>query len=250
MPSRTALPPITDLRLRRALKSSRIAVLTGAGISAESGIPTFRGDEGLWKKFKPEELASMDAFMANPDLVLEWYRFRRGKMAGARPNEGHKALARWQELVGDFCLITQNVDGLHQGAGSQDIIELHGNIWRDRCMNCERRYEAALVAETDTLPTCECGGRLRPDVVWFGEWLPPGALEAASLKAAQSELFLSIGTSAVVRPAADLPMVAKRNGSFLLEINAEPTPLSGMADATLFGAAGEVLPGLLEVVES
>jgi NAD-dependent deacetylase len=250
MPSRTAPPPITDLRLRRALKSSRIAVLTGAGISAESGIPTFRGDEGLWKKFKPEELASMDAFMANPELVLEWYRFRRGKMSDARPNAGHTALARWQERVSDFCLITQNVDGLHQGAGSREPIELHGNIWRDRCMDCERRYEAALVPETDALPMCECGGRLRPDVVWFGEWLPPGAMEAAQAKAAQSELFLSIGTSAVVRPAADLPIVAKRNGSFLVEINPEPTPLSSVADVTLFGSAGEVLPALLEVVEA
>jgi NAD-dependent deacetylase len=250
MPSRTAPPWITDDRLRRALKSSRIAVLTGAGISAESGIPTFRGEEGLWKRFKPEELASIDAFMANPELVLEWYQFRRGAMSEARPNDGHKALAQWQKHVGDFCLITQNVDGLHHRAGSQDLIELHGNIWRDRCMDCEKRYEAEDYSKADALPTCECGGRLRPDVVWFGEWLPPGAMEAAHAKAAESELFLSIGTSAVVRPAADLPIVAKRNGSYLVEINPEPTPLSGMADATLFGSAGEVLPALLEVVEA
>jgi NAD-dependent deacetylase len=249
MPSRTATPWLSDSRLRRALQSDRIAVLTGAGISAESGIPTFRGDEGLWKKFKPEELASMDAFMANPELVLEWYRFRRGKMTEARPNPGHLALARWQERVKDFCLITQNVDGLHQKAGSREINELHGNIWRDRCMDCEKRYEAAEVEIADALPECECGGRLRPDVVWFGEWLPPGAMESASAKAAESELFLSIGTSAVVRPAADLPMVAKRNGSYLVEINPEPTPLSGMADSTLFGAAGEILPALLEVLD-
>jgi NAD-dependent deacetylase len=236
---------LEDKRLRQALASASVACLTGAGISAESGIPTFRGTDGLWKKFRPEELASIDAFLSHPELVLEWYKFRRERMATALPNAGHQALAAWQAKVSDFCLITQNVDGLHQKAGSQQVVELHGNIWFDRCMECGARREAGMAED---VLQCTCGGRLRPDVVWFGEWLPEAALERAFEKAGGCELFLSIGTSAVVQPAADLPLLAKRSGACLIEINPEPTPLSPLADYTFFGKAGELLPELLEAV--
>jgi NAD-dependent deacetylase len=239
---------LDDARLRQALASRNVTCLTGAGISAESGIPTFRGADGLWKKFRPEELAKIDAFLANPQLVWEWYRFRRDSMAQSLPNAGHRALAQWQAKIGSFHLITQNVDGLHQKAGSHDVVELHGNIWRDRCLDCGRRRDASTALEPG-VPRCACGGTMRPDVVWFGEALPEEALDQASTWAEECELFLSVGTSAVVQPAAGLPMLAKRNGACLLEVNPEPTPLSGAADFTCFDAAGTVLPRLLQGVK-
>jgi NAD-dependent deacetylase len=244
-------PPLAssldDARLRQALASRSVVCLTGAGISAESGIPTFRGADGLWKKFRPEELATVDAFLANPELVWEWYRFRREKIAGAAPNAGHHALASWQEKAEAFHLITQNVDGLHQRAGSRDVIELHGSIWRDRCVECGARRETHTPGEAG-VPQCACGGRMRPDVVWFGEWLPEEALARSFSLAAACEVFLLVGTSAVVQPAADLPVVAKRHGACLIEVNPEPTVLSGRADFNFFAPAGEVLPRLLEAV--
>jgi NAD-dependent deacetylase len=247
----TMPPPLSirldDASLRQALASRSVVCLTGAGISAESGIPTFRGADGLWQKFRPEELASIDAFLANPELVWEWYRFRRDKMSSALPNAGHHALASWQQKVDGFHLITQNVDGLHQKAGSRDLVELHGNIWRDACLDCGARFEASIPFESE-LPRCECGGRLRPDVVWFGEFLPEAALEQAYAWATECEVFLSVGTSALVQPAAGLPLIAKRNGARLIEINPEPTPLSPLADYTFFAAAGDVLPRFLEAV--
>jgi NAD-dependent deacetylase len=246
MPPPLALS-LDDVRLRQALASPRVVCLTGAGISAESGIPTFRGPDGLWKKFRPEELANVDAFLANPELVWEWYHFRREKIGSALPNAGHRALAAWQDKAAEFHLITQNVDGLHQRAGSRDVTELHGNIWRDRCLECGARREAPASGETG-VPQCECGGSMRPDVVWFGEWLPAEALERSFSLAAACEVFLCVGTSAVVQPAADLPMVAKRHGACLIEVNPEPTPLSGRADYNFFAPAGDVLPRLLEAV--
>jgi NAD-dependent deacetylase len=240
---------LQDERLVKVLRgASRVAVLTGAGISAESGIPTFRGEQGLWKRFRPEELANFDAFMANPTLVWEWYHFRRDIVRNAEPNPGHLALAQWESGVSEFSLITQNVDGLHRRAGSANIIELHGNIMRDRCLDCGEVREGTEHEDVEELPHCSCGGRLRPDVVWFGEMLPEGAIETAFRAAAECELCLSVGTSAVVTPAANVPMVALRNGATLVEINPEPTPLSHHAHFTLFGAAGEVLPELIEVV--
>jgi NAD-dependent deacetylase len=238
---------LQDERLVKVLQgASRVAVLTGAGISAESGIPTFRGDQGLWKRFRPEELASFDAFMANPTLVWEWYHFRRDIVRNAEPNPGHLALARWESHTPEFSLITQNVDGLHERAGSTNIIELHGNIMRDRCLDCGLMQQGTEHEDVEELPHCPCGGRLRPDVVWFGEMLPEGAIETAFLRAAECELCLSVGTSAVVTPAANVPMVALRNGATLVEVNPEPTPLSHHAHFTLFGSAGDVLPALVE----
>ena len=194
-------------------RTARIVVLTGAGVSAESGVPTFRGEDGLWKKFRPEELASFDAFISNPRLVWEWYSYRRRLISEVKPNPGHYALARMEDVVENFCLVTQNVDGLHRSAGSRRILELHGNIMRNRCMECGRKDESADLDVGDRLPRCRCGGLMRPDVVWFGEMLPQEILDSAFREAEEAEVFLSIGTSAVVQPAASLPLVAKRNGA-------------------------------------
>ena len=251
MPDSPASSWVIDDRLKRLVREAqRVSVLTGAGISAESGIPTFRGDEGLWKQFRPEELASMDGFLANPRIVWEWYRFRRDVIGGAQPNDGHLALARWESLIPGFTLITQNVDGLHTRAGNRNLIELHGNLWRDRCLECGRTVEASeeVISGQAELPECNCGGRLRPDVVWFGEMLPEDEWRRADEAASLCDLFLAVGTSAVVHPAAGLPRLAKTRGAVLVEINPEATPLSGWADYTLFGPAGQVLPELLELV--
>ncbi len=225
---------------------SRVAVLTGAGISAESGVPTFRGKEGLWGKFRPEELATMEAFMANPQVVWEWYQWRRQLVGQVQPNPGHRALAEMESLFDQFTMITQNVDGLHQQAGSRNILELHGNIMRNRCLECGRQAPEAIDIDPDHLPTCEaCGGQLRPDVVWFGEMLNAKTIEAAFNAAEQAELFFSIGTSAIVHPAASLPVAAKRSGATLVEINPERTPLSDLADFCIQSPSGQFLPELL-----
>jgi len=233
--------------LLEKLKSAKsVAVLTGAGISAESGVPTFRGDEGLWKKFRPEELATVDAFMANPQLVWEWYLYRRELMSKVEPNAGHYALIELEKRFDDFTLITQNVDGLHRNAGSSNILELHGNITLNKCFDCGQSFEGKINLDAGSLPQCECGGKIRPDVVWFGELLPAHAINGAFEASQKADIFLSIGTSAIVHPAASLPMEASRNGAFLVEINLEPTPLTGMADISLMGKSGEILPAILE----
>lgn len=219
----------------------RCAVLTGAGVSAESGIPTFRGEEGLWKKYRPEELATPQAFQRNPELVWEWYEYRRSMAETIEPNEGHLALARAEDLFEDFLLITQNVDGLHQIAGSTDVVELHGNIRRDRCDDC------GLQRREDEGRECSCGGLFRPDVVWFGESLPPDAINRAFRTAEAAELFFSVGTSTQVFPAAQLPYVAKDSGAFVVEVNPEPTPFTPLADLSIRGLSGEWLPRLFDL---
>jgi len=209
----------------------RIVAFTGAGISAESGIPTFRGKDGLWKKFKAEELATPEAFFRNPKLVWEWYDWRRQLIAKAEPNEAHKILVKMEEEFPDFHIITQNVDGLHQRAGSKKVVELHGNIWKVRCVDCGREsydYRAPL---PEIPPRCEkCGGLLRPGVVWFGEMLPLDALEEAYRLSREADIFIVIGTSGVVYPAAELPYVAKEHGAQVIEVNPEKTPISRIAD--------------------
>jgi len=227
-------------------RDARICVLTGAGVSAESGVPTFRGENGLWRKFRPEELATVDAFMANPELVLAWYQHRRDIVDKIQPNPGHYSLALMDKHYSDFTLITQNVDGLHRRAGSRRILELHGNIMNNKCLKCNRPVERLDFHEGSDLPRCECGGLIRPDVVWFGEILPEQALQEAMRKSAQCELFLAIGTSAIVYPAAGLPHIAARNGAYLVEINIQHTELSDSVDELLLGPSGEVLPGMLE----
>lgn len=237
-----------DPRLLRALRAARrIGVLTGAGISAESGIPTFRDAQtGLWARFRPEELATAEAFRLDPQLVWDWYAWRRGLVAGAVPNAGHLALARLEGLVPALRLVTQNVDGLHQRAGSVDVVELHGNIHRSKCFAEDVVVEA--VPETgERPPRCpRCGAHLRPDVVWFGEALPSQALERAEAAARTSDVFLTIGTSGAVFPAAQLPVTARQAGATVVEVNRDPTPLTRVASFSLLGPAGTILPALVD----
>jgi NAD-dependent deacetylase len=229
------------------LKSSQnLAVLTGAGISAESGVPTFReAQTGLWSRYDPQQLATQQAFDDNPQLVWDWYTWRRGIISGSQPNPGHTALVDLEKFIPEFTLITQNVDGLHQSAGSHKVVELHGNIFRSKCVrenkpiSDERQPKAAV-------PRCpDCGGYLRPDVVWFGESLPEDALEKAIHAASSCQAFLSIGTSTLVHPAASLPFLARRNGALILEINPQTTPLTALASYSIRGNAGDILPGLV-----
>lgn len=235
----------------RLRKQPLTAVLTGAGTSAESGVPTFReAQTGLWAQYDPMQLATPQAFARQPELVWEWYEWRRNLVQAAEPNPGHLALARLGELLPDFTLITQNVDGLHQRAGSQSVIELHGNIMRTIC-SLEGRPVEQWPDQEEIPPRCpHCGGHLRPDVVWFGEGLPEDAIEAAWQAAQECELFFSIGTSTLVEPAASLPFLALESGAVLVEVNPNPTPLSTSVDYQLRGPSGEVLPALLAALEN
>jgi NAD-dependent deacetylase len=238
-------------QLIEILRSARyVVVLTGAGVSAESNIPTFReAQTGLWAKYSPEELATPKAFRRNPKLVWEWYTWRRELAARAKPNPGHLALAELEQRVPKFTLITQNVDGLHRRAGSKNIIELHGNINRTICSD-ERIVVDSWPETEDVPPRCpHCGGLLRPDVVWFGESLSPDTLTTAFAMAGQGDLFLSIGTSAVVQPAALLPLAALDKGITTVEINPETTMFTSQATFALHGPAGQVLPELVKSLE-
>jgi NAD-dependent deacetylase len=227
-------------------KTQSVCVLTGAGISAESGVPTFRGADGLWKKFQPEELANFDAFIRNPQLVWEWYDYRRKLIETVIPNEGHLALARMENAVSDFTLVTQNVDNLHRRAGSKNILELHGNIMQSSCVDCGTKEDHPDSSGENGVPHCKaCGGLVRPDVVWFGEMLPKDIFEGAERAAQRCGLFISVGTSAIVYPAASLPMKAKQAGAYTVEVNVERTEQSGLFDETLLGKAGEVLPTIV-----
>jgi len=235
--------------LERLIHAQRVVVLTGAGISAESGVPTFRSADGIWSRFKPEELASMDAFMRNPDRVWEWYDYRRRLIREVQPNPGHATLAKMEAYYPHFSLFTQNVDGLHSKAGSRVIHELHGNIMRNRCTQCNAVSYDFSDHPATSLPTCECGGRLRPDVVWFGESLPEEVLQSAWDEATRAEVYFSIGTSAVVYPAAHLPVLAAESGAFVIEINPERTPISHLISLSLQGRSGEVLPSLWQKMQ-
>ena len=228
----------------------KVVALTGAGISAESGVPTFRGSSGLWKQYRPEELATPEAFSDNPRLVWEWYLWRRQLIAQADPNPGHYALVELEELLkGDFTLITQNVDGLHRQAGSKNSIELHGNIFVNRCSQCGQRASDDALDFDSLPPRCpRCQGAMRPDVVWFGESLNPVNIEDAFAKSRQATLFLSLGTSAVVHPAASLPMLARESGALLIEINPESTPLTPLADLAISDSSARALPPLVEKI--
>jgi len=237
-----------------SVRSARhIAVLTGAGMSAESGIPTFReAQTGLWARYRAEDLATPQAFQKNPRRVWEWYAWRRDIVRKADPNPGHRALAELEARMRDrgagFTLITQNVDGLHQRAGSRNVTELHGNILRTKC-SVENELVEMWQEGDETPPRCpKCGGLLRPDVVWFGESLPPEALEIAWSAAQTSQVFLSIGTSSLVEPAASLPFVALKSGAQVIEINPNETPLSSSSTYLLRGPVGAILPLLVELV--
>ncbi|MGC3958845.1 MAG: NAD-dependent deacylase [Verrucomicrobiota bacterium] len=232
--------------LQKLAAAQHVTVLTGAGVSAESGVPTFRDAQtGLWTKYKPEDLATPHAFRRNPRLVWQWYERRRKLVADAKPNPAHLALAELEKLITRFTLITQNVDGLHQRAGSRNVIELHGNITRTKCFD-----EDTIVTSwpnTDAVPPkCpRCGGLLRPDVVWFEEAMPEREMELAAAASTTCDIFLSIGTSTVVYPAASLPFEALRYGATVVEINPQPTPFTAQAHFALTGAAGVALPALL-----
>ena len=236
---------ISDTLIKTMKTVKKVSLLTGAGISAESGIPTFRGEEGLWKKFRPEELANVDAFMRNPSLVWEWYSFRQKIISSVQPNPGHYALAIMEEQWPDTWLITQNVDGLHRRAGNKQILELHGNIMRSRCIECDTMSESIRLENTEDVPKCSCGGLMRPDVVWFGELLPETVLHRAFKEAESCQLFFCIGTSGIVQPAASLPLAAKRAGAYVVEINVEYTVLSNHIDETILGKSGEILPEIV-----
>lgn len=224
-------------------RSSQITAFTGAGISSESGVPTFRGKDGLWRQYRAETLATPEAFERDPALVWQWYDWRRGLIATVSPNPGHEVLADWGKRLPRFTIITQNIDGLHEKAGSSNIVELHGNIWKLRCTR-----EGTVTGATETPlpripPVCpQCQALLRPHVVWFGESLDPAVLSEAFRLSSGSEVMLVIGTSALVYPAASLPTVASEAGAKIIEINPDPTPLSSSADISLRGKSGEILP--------
>ena len=244
-------PSTLPVPLVAALRTARfVAVLTGAGVSAESGVPTFRDAQtGLWAQFDPLELATPAAFARNPRRVWDWYAMRRDMVGRVAPNPAHVALAVLERRVPEFLLVTQNVDGLHQRAGSLRVVELHGNITRVRCSR-----EGTPVArwddrDPDAPPRCaSCGAFLRPDVVWFEEMLPADALRAAEDAANRCDVLLVVGTSAEVYPAAALPMLAQRRSALVVEVNTETTPLSVQADYALRGPAGVVLPALVAAV--
>lgn len=238
--------------LIQTLREARcVAVLTGAGISAESGIPTFReAQTGLWTQYDPEELATPQAFSTNPVLVWNWYKWRQEIVRQADPNPGHFALAKLEAHCkgqeSPFTLITQNVDGLHQRAGSQNIIELHGNIHRSKCLDCGKTSLDDFLIDSEIPHCAQCGGVLRPDVVWFGENLSQEVLKTAWKAAENCDVFFSIGTSALVQPAASLPIVALQNGAAVIEVNPNPTQISILVAYALQGPAGEILPRLVE----
>ena len=235
--------------IQKLAAAKRVAVLTGAGVSAESGVPTFRDAQtGLWAKFKPEELATPTAFRREPRLVWEWYAWRRELVAKANPNPAHIALVEWEKRAPSFTLITQNVDDLHRRAGSRNVIELHGNITRTKCFD-ENVVVKSWPDTAEIPPRCpRCGGLLRPDVVWFGEAMPEEETARAFVASAQCDVFLSIGTSAVVHPAASLPFHALEHGATVIEINPDPTPLTDEANYVLTGAAGVILPELMSAL--
>ena len=235
-----------DMEMVKALLdgSRKVVVLTGAGVSAESGVPTFRDQGGLWKTYRAEDLARPDAFEAHPELVWEFYNWRRKKIAACEPNPAHVALAELERALPNFLLITQNVDGLHARAGSRKLMEMHGSLWQVRCTVCTHAREE--LGELDDLPECPvCGHLLRPGVVWFGEPLIPGVLKLAIAQISSADVFLSIGTSSLVQPAASFYQLAKDHGAVTVEINLEPTPNTGFMDFALHGKAGEIMPELV-----
>ncbi len=236
---------IPDELIEAVGNARHVTVLTGAGVSAESGVPTFReAQSGLWARYDPMELATPEAFAANPRLVWDWYRFRRELVLGVEPNPGHRALVELESLLPEFTLVTQNVDGLHARAGSRDVVEFHGNLFTDRCF-----AEDKVVAgqESTQLPFCpDCGAPLRPGVVWFGESIPEAARDRAFAAARDCDVFFSIGTSSLVYPAAGLVEVARDAEATLVEINPEPTEIAQTLHYALAGASGEVLPALVK----
>lgn len=236
--------------LDRIAAARHVCVLTGAGVSAESGVPTFRSAGGLWEKYDPRELATEAAFRADPDLVWSWYSWRRTLIAGVDPNPGHRALAEFPSVFPRLSLITQNVDNLHQRAGSPEVHELHGNIERSRCIECRKPYPGDEAPRTEHALRCGCGGYIRPGVVWFGETLPEDELRFAQAAASDCDLFLTVGTSGQVYPASDLPVQARRRGAYVVEINPEPSAIAHLVDERIALPSGVALPAVLDAART
>jgi len=232
-------------------RARRVVALSGAGVSRESGVPTFReAGDGLWENYPIEEVATPEALHGNPRRVWEFYEMRRANMASVEPNPGHYALAAMEPLYEEFTIATQNIDGLHQKAGSTDVIEVHGSLWRARCLSgCGREIYPFPYPAPAVPPPCECGGILRPAVVLFGESLPHEEFRSATIAATRADVALSLGTSSAVWPAAGIPLITQEAGGFLIEINPEPTDLTPRFDVSLRGPTGEILPDLLERVK-
>jgi NAD-dependent deacetylase len=237
---------IPDHIIQKLSESRHAVFFTGAGVSAESNIPTFRGDEGIWTKFRPEELANFDAFMNNPLLVWEWYAARKKIIHESQPNRGHYAITEIERIIPRVTVITQNIDNLHNRAGSTTVFELHGNIERNYCIQCGTTYGDDILPDNELPPICtRCGGLIRPDVVWFGEFLPQDEWEAAEKAALDCDIFFSLGTSGIVYPAASIPQAARQAGAYIIEINPEATPISTYAHVTILGKSGTVLPEIV-----
>ena len=232
----------------RIRSSKKIVFVTGAGISQESGIPTFRGKDGLWRKYDAMQLATIDAFYTNPQLVWEWYNERRSNIFLAQPNAGHKAIADLEKYV-EISVLTQNIDGLHQRAGSSNVFELHGSIIRIKCTECN--YKEETTKEFKLVPPyCKCGNMLRPDVVWFGEPLPQNTWQQAMIQASLCDIMVIVGTSLVVSPANTLPMYAKQNNAFLIEINPEKTIMTSDMDYSVRSSSAKALPEFVSIFEN
>lgn len=225
-----------------------IVFFTGAGISAESGIPTFRGKEGIWNKLRPEELANFDAFMRNSNLVWQWYKHRMEIVHDAKPNAGHLAIAEMQNLFEKVTVITQNVDNLHRRAGSNIVYELHGNIERNYCIKCKKYYNENFDLSGGA-PKCSCGGLIRPDVVWFGEYLPEDQFAAGEKASRTCDLFFIVGTTGIVYPAASMIYTAKNNGAYLIEVNIESTEVSSYTNYSILGKSGNILPQVIAAIK-
>jgi NAD-dependent deacetylase len=236
-------------RAAATLASSKAAAsLTGAGISKESGIPTFREADGLWENYRPEELATKEGFLSHPDVVWRWYMERLFSAREKKPNPGHFALARLEQVLPRFVLITQNIDDLHRRAGSADVIELHGNIEKFRCL--DQAHPAAYDDSwSDEPPLCDCGSIIRPGVVWFGEQLPEKEIARAFLESERCDVMLVVGTSGLVAPASHLPFAAQERGAAVIEVNTAPSAITPISDFFLEGPSGELLPGLVSAVE-
>jgi len=230
---------------KRLLQAQKTMVITGAGVSAESGVPTFRGQDGLWQNYSVTDLATPQAFAANPERVWAFYNWRRNLISQTKENPAHQALVTLEESLPDFTLVTQNVDGLHLRAGSKNLLEIHGNLWRVKCSKCQQKY-IDMSVNMGKLPLCKgCGGLLRPDVVWFGENLDHQLLQRTEEIAQKCDILLVIGTSCNVYPVAAIPMLAKSRGAFVAEINIEETSLTANIDVTIIGKAGEIIPLLV-----
>ena len=228
--------------------AKKIVFVTGAGISQESGIPTFRGKDGLWRNYDAMKLATIDAFYDDPKLVWEWYNERRRNIFSANPNQGHKAIAELEKFA-DVVILTQNIDGLHQKAGSTNVLELHGSIVKIKCTTCD--YNEEIITEfLENPPLCKCGSILRPDVVWFGESLPQDVWQEAIIHANQCDLMIIAGTSLVVSPANTLPIYAKQNSAMLIEINPENTEMSSEMDLVIRDTSANALPELVSLFKN